>query len=165
MKRHECHSADRPAKVLSELAILRVRALADDRYRTLPEAVSFGENIVRTPGKALEGIKLSRHYTMTVSPIVSPRCQNDWMPDALKRVVDRSETLVSTWHRTSGRVPSVGSAVVLEVPDVDNKGKVRCIDGCEQAREALNALRGVTCIAHQAELESAVLRMGSGETD
>jgi hypothetical protein len=115
--------------------------------------------------KALEGLKLARHYPMTVSPIIVAGGQNDWMPDALKRVVDRLETLVGTWQRTSRWVSSVGSADILEVANMDNKGKVRCVHGREQALKALDALRGVTCIANQAELESAVLRMDGGETD
>jgi hypothetical protein len=148
-----------------EFAVLRVGGLANDGYRALAEAPSFGKKHSAHLGEAFEGLKLARNYTMTVSPIIIAGGQNDWMPDALKRVVDRLEALVGTWHRTSERVPSVGSAVILEVADMDNKAKVRCVDGREQALEALNVLRGVTCIANQAELESTVLRMDSGETD
>jgi hypothetical protein len=42
-----------------------------------------------------------------------------------------------TWHRSGGRVASVALAVILEVADVDHKGKVRCVDGREQALDAL----------------------------
>jgi len=139
--------------------------LADDWYRALAEAPSFGKKHGAHLRKALERLKLARHYTMTVRPIIVAGGQNDWMPDALKRVVDRLETLVGTWHRTSRWVSSVGSAVILEVANMDNKGKVRCVHGREQALKSLDALRGVTGIANQAELESAVLRMDGGETD
>ena len=66
---------------------LRVGDLADDGYRALAEGLSFGKKHSADLGKALEGLKLPRHYTMTVSPIVVAWGQNDWMPDALKRVV------------------------------------------------------------------------------
>jgi hypothetical protein len=104
-------------------------------------------------------VKLARIYTMTVSPIIITRRQNEGMFDALKRVVDSSKTLIRTRHRTSGRVSSVGSAVILKAADMDNKGEVRGVYGGEQAVKALDALRRVARVANQSKLEGPILRM------
>src|SRR3954464_5225394 len=87
------------------------------------------------------------------------------MFDALKRVVDSTKTLIRTRHRTSGRVSSVGSAVILKVADMNNKGEVRGVYRGEQAVKALDALRRVARVANQSKLEGPVLRMHSGKAE
>jgi hypothetical protein len=121
VKRHECHSTHRPTKVLPELAKLRVGGLANDGYRALAEAPSVGKKHGAQFRKTLQGVKLARLYTMTVSPIVITGRQNERMPDGLKGIVDSLETFVGTRHRSNGRVASVCSTVIFEVANVDYK--------------------------------------------
>ena len=71
--------------------------------------------------KTLLGVKLSRLYTMTVSPVVITGRQNERMPDGLKGIVDSLETFVGTRHRANGRVASVCSAVIFKVANMDDK--------------------------------------------
>ena len=70
-----------------------VGPLAHDGYSALAEAPSLRKKHGAQGRKTLQGVKLSRLYTMTVSPIVITGRQNKRMSDGLKGIVDRYKAL------------------------------------------------------------------------
>ena len=94
---------------------------------------------------------------MAVGPIIVARREDDWVPDALKRIEDRLVIFISAREQSNAWVWIVTPGIILRVANMDNKGEVSIVKCRKHALILLFLHMRVGHVADQRELEWPVL--------
>src|SRR3977135_4207263 len=96
---------------------------------------------------------------MAVGPIIVARREDDWVPDALKRIEDRLVIFISAREQSNAWVWIVTPGIILRVANMDDKGEVGNVKRRKHALILLFLYMRVGHVANQAELEWLTLRL------
>src|SRR5262245_2995440 len=94
---------------------------------------------------------------MAVGPVVVSRCQDDWMPDGLERIVDGLILRIGAGPRFWASIVAPG--IGLSIADMNNEGEVGSVERGEHPLIFLLLNFRVGHVADEAELESTILSL------
>ena len=149
----------RPSQILAELVELRILRLAFDWNGALAETAAVRIKHGADLGEALQRIDLGFADQMAVGPIIVARRQDERVPDALKRVVDRLVIFLGAREQSNTWVWIITPGIILRVANMDDKGEVDSVKRCEHALILLFLYMRVGHVTNQAELEWPILRL------